>query len=84
MQILFSLILTIAAAVLAHAAVRYAQARKRAVLAGLALVALAAGMYYGDVLGGFWPGVYTLLSVFFLTTVITPWVDYLVRQRFAK
>lgn len=74
-------LLAAAAAALAHLAVRHAQGPKQLGLLASAIVALCLSFYWGSALGGFWPGVYTLLSVFFLAACLTPWIELLVTQR---
>ncbi|MEM7080284.1 MAG: hypothetical protein AAF513_16815 [Pseudomonadota bacterium] len=83
-EAVLSIILTICAAGLTHVAVRYVTGMKRLLLIVCGLLSLALAFAYGDALGGFWPGIYTLISVFFLVTVITPWLDYFWRRYRAK
>ena len=66
------------AAVLTHVGVRRSAHRGWSLLG--ALLALACSFFLGRSAFGFWPGVYTALSVYFLTTVVTPWIMFL-RQR---
>ncbi|MEM7705014.1 MAG: hypothetical protein AAF358_05645 [Pseudomonadota bacterium] len=72
-----SIALAVASAVFTHLGVRHAASRVRSAFLAAALAAISVGFWFGEALGGFWPGFYTLLSVYFLTTVITPWVSYL-------
>jgi len=39
------------------------------------MISLLASFYWGDALGGFWPGAYTLLSWYFLLCMALPWLD---------
>lgn len=76
-----SVLLAAAAAIITHVAVRYAATRRRTVLLAVAALTFALALYVGRALGGFWAGAYTLMSVYFLTCIATPWVEYLLRQR---
>ena len=67
MIIILCITLVVASAALTHFSVRSAQGWLKKVLFALALSLLGAAFAFGDVLGGFWPGVYVLLSVYFLT-----------------
>ena len=82
MTAFLSLMLTCLAAALTHLCVRYAAGAVRRGLFAIALLTLAAAVYWGTAFGGFWPGFYTLLSVYFLACIVTPWIDlYLARCR---
>ena len=76
MIIILCITLVVASAALTHFGVRSAQGWLRKVLFALAFSLLGTAFAFGDVLGGFWPGVYVLLSVYFLTTVVTPWLVF--------
>lgn len=41
---------------------------------------LGSSFLSGDALGGFWPGAYTVLSVFFLACIAMPWADLALEQ----
>ncbi|MEM8768852.1 MAG: hypothetical protein AAGE43_15500 [Pseudomonadota bacterium] len=77
----FSVILAIASAAVTHFAVRYAAGTGRLGAMAVAFGLLSAAFYWGDALGGFWPGVYALLSVYTLACIATPWIDYFWKQR---
>lgn len=78
--ICISLLLVTASAVLTHLGVRYACGAARLALLGLALGLLAWSFHPGRALGGFWPGVYALLSGYFLACIAMPWLDLAVRR----
>ncbi|MEM6485294.1 MAG: hypothetical protein AAF662_09955 [Pseudomonadota bacterium] len=73
--------LSVVAAGLTHAGVRAVNSTKRRLLSAFALVMLGAGLWFGRSFGGFWPGFYTILSIYFLTTVVTPWIVFLYERR---
>ena len=70
------IILTITSASLTHLSVRLACGWFRKLLFTFGIALLAIAMFFGGALGGFWPGFYTLLSLYFLTTAISPWLVY--------
>ena len=41
----------------------------------ISIISLLASFYWGEALGGFWPGAYTLLSWYFLLCMALPWLD---------
>lgn len=69
----------ISSAILTHLGVRASGRFRRGALFVGALLLLCSAFFFGAALGGFWAGFYTLLSVYFLTTVITPWISFLTR-----
>lgn len=64
-----------------HGGVRSRHRSTRLALIAAAALAFGIGLWFGYSFGGFWPGFYTLLTVFFLTTAITPWISFLARRR---
>ena len=82
MLVILSLSLAAAAAVLIYIGIRHTSTRRRAVLAGAA-VSLCCAFYFGPALGGFWPGVFTLIPMFILCCVALPWLEFLWRRRSA-
>lgn len=82
MLVILSLSLAATAAVLIYIGVRHTSTRRRAVLSGAA-VSLCCAFYFGPALGGFWPGVFTLFSMFILCCVALPWLEFLWRRRSA-
>ena len=73
--IMLSVVFTLVSAPLTHVGVRYAQSHRRTLLLIAALALLGAGFAVSTIPGGFWSSVYTLLSVYFLACLITPWLD---------
>ena len=69
-----SIILAISAAVASHVCVRNVQGRARLLTFGLALGCLGLSFYFGRAMGGLWTGIYTLLSIYFLVCMMTPWL----------
>lgn len=81
MEAAFSVFLATFSAILMHCSVRYAAGPRRRALIAAGLATIGVAFYFGTALGGFWPGIYTLVSVFFLATVVTPWLDLYWRKR---
>ncbi|MEM9532400.1 MAG: hypothetical protein AAGA23_15900 [Pseudomonadota bacterium] len=81
MAVASGILLTVISATVIHISVRYLTKARRLGLFALGLLCLALAFNLGEAFGGFWPGVYTLLSVFFLATVVTPWIDFWLRER---
>jgi len=75
-----SLLLASASAAFTHLGMRYARGAARLALLALALGLLAWSFHPGRALGGFWPGVYALLSAYFLGCIAMPWLDVAARQ----
>ena len=63
-----------------HAGVRYACGGGRVVSLLLAAVLLAWSVHLGRAPGGFWPGVYTMLTAYFLACMAMPWLDLAIRR----
>ena len=80
-MVVLSLLLAGISAGLTFLAVRYAEARPRSGYLALALVVLLTSFYFGQAMGGFWSGVYTLISAFILVCCVLPWIDLLARRR---
>lgn len=78
--VLTSLLLVAVAAVASHVGVRYAHGAGRLALLLLAMALLGWAFQPGRALGGFWPGVYALLSAYFLAWIVMPWLDLAVRH----
>ncbi|MEM1143328.1 MAG: hypothetical protein AAGI88_12160 [Pseudomonadota bacterium] len=76
-----SVALAVLSAALTHIAVRTNSARFRAIGLGTALALFSLSLVPGCALGGFWPGFYSLLSVYFLTTAVTPWLSFFFSRR---
>ncbi|MEM7097701.1 MAG: hypothetical protein AAF541_05525 [Pseudomonadota bacterium] len=74
MAAIFSIFLAVASAVVTHWSVRNFQGTTRLGLFAFSMALLGLSFVWGNALGGFWPGVYTLISIYFLTTVATPWL----------
>lgn len=73
--VIFSVSLSVASAAFCHIGVRHLEGSQRLWLLLLSATALGSSLLMGDALGGFWPGAYTLLSVFFLACIAMPWAD---------
>jgi hypothetical protein len=76
-----SIVLSIFAAALSHVCVRHAAGVRRYGLLGLAVIALGFSFHFGRALGGLWVGIYTLVSIYFLACMTTPWLELAWRQR---
>ena len=74
---MFSLLITVGAAACTHIGLRHAAGLKRAALLALVCVLLAMAFSASTIPGGYWSGVYTLLSGYFLACLITPWIELL-------
>lgn len=79
-----AILMAILAAILTHLSVRSETTAIRRQLFLLALLTFGVGSWLGKSLGGFWPGFYTLVSVYCLATIITPWTVFLVRKHHAR
>ncbi len=66
-------------AAFSHLGVRYAKGVGRLALFGLALGFMIAAFGIGRALGGFWSGVYALLSAYFLACMVMPLLDLAIR-----
>tara|TARA_B100001057_G_scaffold483607_1_gene560600 strand:+ start:1906 stop:2067 length:162 start_codon:yes stop_codon:yes gene_type:complete len=50
------------------------------------MISLAGALYWGESLGGFWPGAYTLFAWYMLLCTVLPWInldklaDFLMRR----
>lgn len=66
---------------LTHVSVRHCEGRRRITVFAAAIIVFVAATYFGDALGGFWPGFYTLIVIYTLATAITPWIDLWARSR---
>ncbi|MEM0953399.1 MAG: hypothetical protein AAGI24_04590 [Pseudomonadota bacterium] len=69
-----SVVLALSAAVASHVCVRNVQGRARQATFVVAMGCLGLSFYFGRALGGLWTGVYTLLSIYFLACMMTPWL----------
>ncbi|MEM8983842.1 MAG: hypothetical protein AAGC71_12500 [Pseudomonadota bacterium] len=76
-----SILLTLVAAGAMHISVRYAVGRRRLAWFGGSLIALALAFSLGTVFGGVWPGIYTVIAIFFLATMVSPWLDLWLSER---
>ena len=75
MAIFLSLALASLAAVTTVVSFRYSKLVRRRRLFAISMISLLASFYWGEALGGFWPGAYTLLSWYFLLCMALPWLD---------
>ncbi|MEM1112746.1 MAG: hypothetical protein AAGI11_12620 [Pseudomonadota bacterium] len=75
-----SLILTIAAGVLSHVGVRLMQGVQRVLVFLVALACLGLAFSITILPGGYWSGVYALLSLYILVCSLTPWIALLWRR----
>lgn len=64
-------------AIFVHLSVRNRKLFISKCLLSMAVILLLLAFYFGRSFGGFWPGVYTVMSIFIMTTTITPWCVYL-------
>ena len=80
MEGVFSVLLTIISAIFTHLCVFQQRRTWRGFFGLSALVSVLLALPLGVALGGFWPGFYTLLCVYFLTCTLSPWVQFLWRR----
>lgn len=78
--IFISLLLVTGAAVLSHVSVRYSRGVPRLFLFVLILTLLSIAFDLGQVFGGSWSGIYTLLSAYFLACILMPLLDIVTRE----
>ncbi len=84
METFIAIFLSIASAIFTHVSVRNFEGKKRRIMLYLAIVLLITSFYWGKFLGGFWPGIYTLICIYILVTAITPWISYLHRKKYDR
>ena len=81
MEGVFSVLLTMVSAIFTHLCVFQRRGCWRGFFGLSALILLLLGFSLGVALGGFWPGFYTLLCIYFLTCTLSPWVQFLGRRK---
>jgi predicted branched-subunit amino acid permease len=72
-----SVLLTIVSAGLTHISVRKTHGMQRTMVFCMALLLFGGAVSLSAIPGGTWSGAYTLLSVYFIACLLTPWMDLL-------
>ena len=86
LAIFLSLALASTAAVTTVISVRYSKLLRRRRVFAISMISLAGALYWGESLGGFWPGAYTLFAWYMLLCTVLPWInldklaDFLMRR----
>lgn len=70
---MLSIVLTIVSAILMHIGVRNTQKRNRIKLVAASTALLLIGFSVSTLPGGIWSSMYTLMALFFVTCMLTPW-----------
>lgn len=79
LAVLMSLVLITLSAALSFAGVRYVNGTLRSLVFCAALICASLSFYWGDALGGFWAGFYTLISTYTFICVALPWLEFLLK-----
>lgn len=78
---LSSVLMTILSATMTHVSVRRVSGYGRAWLLCIAGLLLVGAILVGSIPGGLWAAVFTVVSLYFLACMTTPWVEMLWRLR---
>ena len=81
MALILPSMLALLAAALLFFCVRYATAMRRTLLAAGSLGCLLLSFFFGTAFGGFWAEFYAVVTIFMLSCVTLPWIDFLWRRR---
>ncbi len=74
-NVFLSIMLAVLSAGLCHLCVRHCRGSRAWAVLLAALLCLGLSFYLGQAFGGLWAGIYTLLSVYFMACIVTPWLE---------